>query len=85
MFKLNKPLGEEVLDQALHFLSNAAIVMVLVHILHINLGGAVATAAAYTLLREAAQHRESKHCQEGCQRDIFFSFLGILAGSWMML
>ena len=84
MFKLNKPLGEETLDQLLHFLSNAAIVIGTVHLLGFNVGGAVATAAAYTLLREAAQHKESKHCQEGCQRDIFFSFLGILCGAWIV-
>lgn len=84
MFKLNKPLQDEILDQALHFVSNAFIVMTLVHLLHINIGVSIAIAAIYTLGREAWQHRESKHCQEGCQRDIFFSFLGILAGSWMV-
>lgn len=85
MFKLNKPLSEEVLDQALHFLSNAFIVLAVVNFLGYNIGSAVFIAATYTLLREAYQHKESKHCQEGCQRDIFFSFLGILAGSWMVL
>lgn len=33
MFKLNKPLSAEILDQMLHFLSNACIVLATVHFL----------------------------------------------------
>ncbi len=82
---MNKPLRDEVIDQVAHFASNAAIVIVFVVAFSLPVWGSAMIAASYTLLREAWQHRESKTCKEGCQRDIVFSFLGIIFGAIVVL
>lgn len=76
---LNKPLKDEIVDQVLHFVSNALIVIFL-SVTALPLWGCAAIALTYTLGREFAQHKTSMTCKEGCQRDIAFSFLGIAAG-----
>ena len=74
---LNKPLKEEILDQALHVLSNFFIVVFLVF-LGASLYTAVLISIAYTLGREVYQRLRGGNnwydCKEGCQRDILFSF-----------
>lgn len=80
---LNKPLKEEILDQALHVLSNFFIVTYLVF-LGASLYTAVLISIAYTLGREIYQRLRGGNnwydCKEGCQRDILFSLLGTILG-----